>query len=66
MLIDLQLHSTYSDGYLTPNQLADFLSVNNIKVAALTDHNTIGGLDEFKSAFEKKKNKTISGGEGFF
>mgnify|MGYP003394183793 CR=1 FL=1 len=63
MLIDLQLHSTYSDGYLTPDRLADFLSVNNIKVAALTDHNTIGGLDEFKSACEKKKIKAIPGVE---
>jgi len=61
MLIDLQLHSTYSDGYLTPSQLADFLSANNIKIAALTDHNTIGGLDEFKLACRRKKIKTISG-----
>ncbi|MEK7202999.1 MAG: PHP domain-containing protein [Patescibacteria group bacterium] len=61
MLIDLQLHSTYSDGYLTPSQLADFLSANNIKIAALTDHNTVGGLDEFKLACEKKKIKTING-----
>ncbi|MFH1582828.1 MAG: PHP domain-containing protein [Candidatus Falkowbacteria bacterium] len=63
MLIDLQLHSTYSDGYLTPSQLADFLSANNIKVASLTDHNTIGGFDEFKLACRNKKIKTISGVE---
>lgn len=61
MLIDLQLHSTYSDGYLTPSQLADFLSANNIKIAALTDHNTVGGLDEFKLACQNKKIKTING-----
>jgi len=63
MLIDLQLHSTYSDGYLTPSRLADFLSANGIKIAALTDHNTIGGLDEFKEACQKKKIKTINGVE---
>lgn len=61
MLIDLQVHSTYSDGYLTPSQLADFLSANNIKIAALTDHNTVGGLDEFKLACQIKKIKTING-----
>lgn len=61
MLIDLQVHSTYSDGYLTPSQLADFLSANNIKIAALTDHNTVGGLDEFKLACQNKKIKTING-----
>lgn len=63
MLIDLQLHSTYSDGYLTPSQLADFLSASNIKIAALTDHNTTGGLEEFKSACGKKKIKAIPGVE---
>jgi len=63
MLIDLQIHSTYSDGYLTPSQLADFLSANNVKIAALTDHNTIGGLDEFKLACKNKKIKTIAGVE---
>ncbi|MFA6306572.1 MAG: PHP domain-containing protein [Patescibacteria group bacterium] len=63
MLIDLQVHSTYSDGYLTPSQLADFLSANNIKIASLTDHNTVGGLDEFRRACEKKKIKTIPGVE---
>lgn len=61
MLIDLQLHSTYSDGYLTPSQLADFLSANGVKVAALTDHNTIGGLDKFKLACQNRKIKTING-----
>jgi len=61
MLIDLQVHSTYSDGYLTPSQLADFLSDNNIKIAALTDHHTIGGLEEFKQACKKHNIKTLSG-----
>ncbi|MBI4779470.1 hypothetical protein HY797_03395 [Candidatus Falkowbacteria bacterium] len=60
MLIDLQVHSTYSDGYLTPGQLADFLSANKVKVAALTDHNTIAGLNEFKLACLNKKIKTVS------
>ncbi|MFH1255186.1 MAG: PHP domain-containing protein [bacterium] len=61
MLIDLQIHSTYSDGYLTPGRLAELLSSNKIKIAALTDHNTIGGLDEFKRACQKNKIKAING-----
>ncbi|MEK7558191.1 MAG: PHP domain-containing protein [Patescibacteria group bacterium] len=61
MLIDLQVHSTYSDGYFTPSQLVDFLSANNVKIASLTDHNTVGGLDEFNLACQKKKIKTING-----
>jgi hypothetical protein len=61
MLIDLQLHSTYSDGYLTPTRLADFIHVHGIKIAALTDHNTVGGLDEFRLACLKNKIKPITG-----
>ena len=61
MLIDLQLHSTYSDGYLTPTQIANFLAKNKIKIAALTDHNTVSGLEEFKQACQKNKIKAING-----
>lgn len=61
MLIDLQLHSTYSDGYLTPTELADFLLKNQVKIASLTDHNTVGGLDEFKQACQKNKIKAVAG-----
>ncbi|MCF7820114.1 MAG: PHP domain-containing protein [Candidatus Pacebacteria bacterium] len=61
MLIDLQVHSTYSDGYLTPTQLIKFLSENKIEVAALTDHNTVSGLAEFEEAGKKAKIKTIPG-----
>lgn len=63
MLIDLQLHSAYSDGYLTPTKLADFLLKNKVKVASLTDHNTVAGLDEFRLACGKNKIKAITGME---
>ncbi len=63
MLIDLQIHSTYSDGFLTPEKLASFLKQQGIKVASLTDHNTVGGLARFKEACKKKKIKTIPGME---
>jgi hypothetical protein len=63
MRIDLQLHSTYSDGYLTPTKLAKFMSKNEVKVASLTDHNTVGGLEEFKIACRKYGIKAIPGME---
>jgi predicted metal-dependent phosphoesterase TrpH len=63
MLIDLHVHSTYSDGILTPTKIIKFLLDNNVEVAALTDHNTVGGLDEFCEAGEKMGLKTISGME---
>jgi 3',5'-nucleoside bisphosphate phosphatase len=61
MLIDLQLHSTYSDGYLTPTEAAKFIAKQGVKVASLTDHNTVGGLEEFSSACAKLGVKTVNG-----
>lgn len=61
MLIDLQLHSTYSDGYLTPTQLADFLRDTGVEKASLTDHNTVRGQDEFFRACRKREIEVIPG-----
>lgn len=61
MLIDLQLHSTYSDGYLAPRELAKFVARQGIKTAALTDHDTVGGLGEFRRACQQYKIKPITG-----
>jgi len=61
MLIDLQVHSTYSDGYLTPTELVDFLKKRGVEVAALTDHNTVAGLEEFRKACQIKGIKAING-----
>lgn len=61
MLIDLQLHSTYSDGYLTPTALAGFIAREGVKIAALTDHNTVGGQDEFRAACQKHGLKSVTG-----
>ena len=61
MLIDLQIHSTYSDGYLSPTELASFLASQGVKIASLTDHNTVSGWSEFKRACEKHGIKPIVG-----
>ena len=61
MTIDLQFHSIYSDGYLAPTQLARFVAGQGVKIASLTDHNTVAGQAEFKKASAKYKIKTIPG-----
>jgi len=61
MIIDLQHHSTYSDGELTPTGVANFAYSHGVKVASLTDHNTVAGLDEFRKACKKRKMKFIAG-----
>ncbi len=63
MLIDLQIHSTYSDGYLTPTEVARFLAAQGVKVAALTDHNTVSGWSEFQRACKNEGIKPIVGVE---
>lgn len=61
MLIDLQLHSTFSDGYLSPEDLARFIAGQGVRVAALTDHNSIAGLSRFRKACTRHGIKMING-----
>lgn len=44
--VDLHLHTTASDGRLTPRQLVQLLVKNGVRYAAITDHDTTGGLAE--------------------
>ena len=50
MLCDLHTHSTFSDGTLTPTQLAFQTSAAGLGAVALCDHNTVNGLPEFVAA----------------
>lgn len=43
---DLHLHSTASDGTLTPGELVRQAAAAGIGTLALTDHDTVAGLDE--------------------
>lgn len=44
--VDLHVHSTKSDGSLSPSQLVDLAGEKGLDAFALTDHDTIDGLDE--------------------
>ena len=44
--LDLHLHSTASDGTLSPSELVNKCAENGLKVVALTDHDTLDGIDE--------------------
>lgn len=46
MKIDLHNHSTYSDGLYDVDGLLKYAKENNIKIMALTDHDTIDGVSE--------------------
>jgi predicted metal-dependent phosphoesterase TrpH len=49
-MIDLHSHSTFSDGSLTPRQLAKRGHDVGLTALALTDHDSTAGLDEFLQA----------------
>jgi len=51
IIADLHIHSTASDGEYSPEQIAGILDKLNIKVAALTDHDTFRGFQNFKKSF---------------
>ena len=43
--VDLHLHTTESDGRLTPAELVTLVAQRGLKVVAVTDHDTTGGLE---------------------
>ena len=53
-LIDLHIHSTFSDGILTPEQIVHQAKENNVKLIALTDHDTMVGVTPFLDEAEKE------------
>lgn len=52
-MIDLHTHTTASDGQYTPEELVYKATEKNISVLAITDHDTISGLEEGAEACKK-------------
>lgn len=50
MSIDLHLHTTYSDGRLTPSQLVHEAARLGLRAIAITDHDVVGGISEATEA----------------
>ncbi len=48
--IDLHVHSNFSDGKLTPAELAAFAARRNVVALAVTDHDTMAGWEEKEEA----------------
>ena len=70
--IDLHTHSTASDGIYSPTELLQRAKDNGLRVLALTDHDSTGGLEEAAQAARKldidfipgiEINTDVSGGE---
>jgi 3',5'-nucleoside bisphosphate phosphatase len=44
--VDLHLHTTASDGVMTPSQVVRYAKAKGLQAIAITDHDTIEGLEE--------------------
>lgn len=53
MKVDLHIHSTASDGSYTPKQIVQLALSKRMRVIALTDHDTLGGLGEAETEAKK-------------
>jgi len=59
--IDLHTHSTFSDGTLTPEEIVLLAKEKGLKAVAITDHDTLDGIDEFMWAGKKHGIETVPG-----
>lgn len=59
--IDLHVHSCYSDGSFTPKELVTLALHTGLSAFALTDHDSIDGIDEAIQAAENQALEVIPG-----
>ncbi len=62
-MIDLHVHSTASDGSLTPRELVYYAAEKQLSAIALTDHDTVSGLAEAMAASHHAGIEVIPGVE---
>ena len=60
---DLHTHSTASDGQYTPAGLASLVKAQRIGVWALTDHDSVSGVDEGRAVGERLGLRVVTGVE---
>jgi hypothetical protein len=59
--VDLHLHTTASDGVMSPSEIVRYAKVKGLQAIAITDHDTIGGLEEGLSEGERIGFEVIPG-----
>ena len=61
--VDLHLHTTASDGVRTPSEIVNYAKDKGLQAIAITDHDTIEGLDEGLSEGDRIGFEVIPGVE---
>ena len=62
-MIDLHCHSTASDGDHSPAELVRVAAARGVRVLALTDHDTMGGVAEARAEGERAGVRVVAGVE---
>ena len=62
-IVDLQCHTTASDGKLSPTELVNLAIRDGLKAIAITDHDSVSGVVEALEAAKGKDIEIISGVE---
>lgn len=63
MMLDLHIHTTASDGSLTPTQVVQLARKKGFSLIAVTDHDTMGGVAEALEAGKKYNVDVVPGVE---
>lgn len=61
MSIDLHIHSTFSDGTMSPTELVKLAKFKRLKTISITDHDTMDGVDEALAAGSEAGVEVIPG-----
>lgn len=61
--IDLHTHSSFSDGSLSPRELVQLAKERRLRAIALTDHDTVAGLEEALEAGNELNVEVVPGVE---
>jgi predicted metal-dependent phosphoesterase TrpH len=60
-VIDLHLHTTASDGRLAPAALVALAADSGLRIIAVTDHDTVAGLEEARAAARARGIRLVDG-----
>lgn len=62
-MIDLHIHSTASDGFLSPKEILEQALELELDAIALTDHDAVSGISELKKSAKGKNIQIVNGAE---
>lgn len=61
MRVDLHTHTTASDGLCTPGELVERAATDRVDVVAVTDHDTVGGVEDAVAHAEHNGVRVVAG-----